>query len=119
MPVKASAIRGIVRTVEVDVFGEKINVGYRPGVITRAFMKRIEQISEVRSIEGETEEQTIERTKREMGQALSDVLVHWDYLDDNEKPLPITLDTFEEHVPQILSERIWTAIRKDQEVPKA
>lgn len=122
MPLRANHVREHVATVVIDVFGEKLNVQYRPGVLTRAFFKRVDAIGSNVDIEGLSEQEAeaaLEPARKEMSEALGELLVSWDYLDDDGKPLPINGETFEKHVPQILSDRLWAAIRKDQEVPKA
>jgi hypothetical protein len=122
MPLKRSQLREHVQTVEVDVFGEKLNVSYRPGIMTRAFLRKFLTIGSGIEIAGLSEEEAeakFETVKKEVSADLQSLIVSWDYLDDDDKPYPITVETFDEHVPQVLLDRIMAAIRQDQEVPKA
>jgi hypothetical protein len=122
MPLKASQLREHVQSIEIDVYGEKLTIGYRPGVLTRAFIKRIDSIGQGIDLAGLSDEEAeakLAPVKKEMSGMLQSMLAHWDFLDDSGKPLPITVETFDDLVPPVLMDKIMAAIRKDQEVPKA
>lgn len=120
MGFKNSQFRQLVRKVTVDIFGEKLNIEYRPGAITPALTKRLNEIGDFP--EGLTEEElkvAQDEARLEFDEIIKEVIVSWDYYDDEDKLLPISYQTFLDDIPQSVGSRIWAAIRKDQEVPKA
>jgi hypothetical protein len=139
MALRSNTVRERIETVKVNVFGEELNLGVRLGVLTKDYIRQVDMIGEGLTpefidTEGLSDEQAEERQKEadarmeakvaeakaEMDQHLSTVIATWDYInDDTGEPFPITYETFEVHVPGVLSNAIWQAIREAQEVPKA
>jgi len=122
MALKASQLREHRQSLEIDVYGEKLNIEYRPGVLTRAFLRKFMTLGaniDVDGLSDEEAEKKLEPVKKEASEILQTLIVSWDYLGDDGKPLPITLETFDELVPPVLMDRMMAAIRQDQEVPKA
>lgn len=72
MPISLAELQSNLRTLVIDYDGEKVQVVYRPGILTPATNDDF--------------------AKQSVVEQLETLLVSWDVLDDKGKPLPVTTD---------------------------
>lgn len=102
---KLSELRANVRRLEVEYYGNKLAVAYRPGEMT----------PESEDALREAREQN--RATDAMVELMARTLVEWDVTDDDGAALPITPDTLRPF-PSALLLHIMAAIQEDM-VPNA
>jgi len=112
-----SRITGIVRSAEVDYFGEKLNITYKPSEMTP---QRDAEFAKLRKEAEESDEQgdfgAIATAAEQMAGRLAAILVTWDVMNNGE-PMPPTKENLMAF-PYALQIHIYSAINEDMR-PKA
>jgi hypothetical protein len=120
MPIERSKISAVLRSIQVDYFGESVIVTYRPDGMTpakEAELARLRQLTlDERNGDGQDQQEMLAENAELLAERLAELLVSWDVLEDGE-PIPPTkenLMTF----PNALLGHIVSAIGEDL-APKA
>lgn len=115
MPIERSQITAVLRSIQVDYFGEKLTITYRPDGMTPAKEAELARLQIVandnRNGDGEIQQVQLADNAEQLAARLAELLVSWDIVEDG-KPLPPTkenLMTF----PNAMLGHIVAAIGED------
>ena len=95
--VTLSQLRDRSRTVHIHIGPDTVKCEVYPGRLTNEVMDRYREAQEE------------PRDYDEMAAAFAEVVVSWDILDDDEKPLPIDGDTFRQ-ISVVILNHIWAEL---------
>lgn len=104
MPVRLSELVNDSKTVSVSVGDFDINISYRPNAITMPALLRLDTMTNAPA----SEQVEI------MAEMLSGFIAGWDILGDDDKPIPVNVETLKA-MPYRLIMLIMDAIRSDTE----
>lgn len=104
MPVRLSELVNDSKTVAVSVGDFNINISYRPNAITMPALLRLDTMTDATAAE----------QVEIMAEMLADFIGDWDILGDDDKPIPVNVETLKA-MPYRLIMLIMDAIRSDTE----
>lgn len=104
MPVRLSELVNDAKVVTVTIGDHSVNISYRPNAVTMPALLRLDTMTSA------TPAEQVEI----MAVLLADFIGAWDILGEDDKPIPVTVDTLKA-MPYRLIMLIMDAIKQDTE----